>query len=86
MLQDFCVDQQPAQQVCALQQHTVWRFPLVGRCITDNLLLALEHSPWLPVLDHLVQILVNLPNTLLADFACFPDMYVCSHQHNVLEA
>ena len=63
-------------------------FPLIGGCITNRLLLApvLEHAPSLPVLDHLVQNLISLQNTLLANFACFPDMYMCSHQHKVLEA
>lgn len=86
MLQHICVDEQPAMQDCALQEHTLWIFPLLGGCITNMLLLALENSASLPVLDHLVQIPLNLPNTLLAEFACFPDMYMYSHQHSVLEA
>ena len=74
MLQHICVDEEPAMQDCALQEHTLWIFPLRGGCITNMLLLALENSASLPVLDHLVQIPLNVPNTLLAEFACFPDM------------
>ncbi len=88
MLQHICVDEQPAMQDCALQQHTLWMLPLIGGCITNRLLLApvLEHAPSLPVLDHLVQNLINLPSTLLAKFAWLPDMYMYSHQHKVFEA
>jgi len=38
------------------------------------------------LLDHLVQILIISLNTLLAEFVCFSDMRMYSHQHDVPKA